>query len=52
MKNVLIGVSVGIPAVKGRAAKVYQYKINLVKYRELMGIDENEPDETDDTIED
>ena len=51
-KNVLIGISVGIPAIKGRELKRYQYKINLVKYRELMGLDESEPDETDDTIED
>ena len=51
-KNVLIGVSVGIPAIKGQKSKQYQYKINLVKYRELMGLDETEPDETDDTIED
>ncbi len=50
--NVLIGLSVGIPAIKGRKPKQYQYKINLVKYRELMGFDENEPDETDETIED
>lgn len=51
-KNVLIGVSVGIPAIKGRESKQYQYKINLVKYREIMGLDETEPDEIDDTIED
>lgn len=50
--NVLIGVSVGIPAIRGRIPKQYQYKINLVKYRELMGLDETEPDESDDTIED
>lgn len=46
----LIGISVGIPAIKGRAPKQYQYKINLIKYRELEGLDI--PDETDDTIED
>lgn len=46
----LIGISVGIPAIKGRAPKQYQYKINLIKYRELEGLDA--PDETDDTIED
>ena len=49
-KKPLIGVSVGIPAIKGHEPKRYQYKINLVKYRELAGLDE--PDETDDTIED
>lgn len=46
----LIGISVGIPAIKGKEPKQYQYKINLIKYRELAGLDE--PDETDDTIED
>ncbi len=46
----LIGISVGIPAIKGREPKQYQYKINLIKYRELEGL--TEPDETDDTIED
>lgn len=50
-KEALIGVSVGIPAVRGKAPKVYQYKINLIKYRELMGIPD-EPEETDETIED
>lgn len=48
--HALIGISVGIPAIKGRAPKQYQYKINLIKYRELEGLDA--PDETDDTIED
>lgn len=46
----LIGISVGIPSIKGREPKRYQYKINLIKYRELEGL--NEPEETDDTIED
>ena len=49
-KDPLIGISVGIPVVKGRPAKEYQYKINLVKYRELQGL--NEPEEIDDSIED
>lgn len=48
--HALIGISVGIPAIKGREPKQYQYKINLIKYRELEGLDA--PDETDDTIED
>ena len=51
-KNVLIGISVGIPAIKGRELKRYQYKINLVMYRELMGSGEYEPDETHETTED
>lgn len=46
----LIGISVGIPAIRGREPKQYQYKINLIKYRELEGL--NEPEELDETIED
>ena len=46
----LIGISIGIPAIKGQAPLKYQYKINLIKYREIVGLDE--PDEVDDTIED
>lgn len=48
--NALVGISVGIPAIKGQAPKQYQYKINLIKYREIEGLDA--PDEIDDTIED
>ena len=47
----LIGISVGIPAIRGKKPEMYQYKINLIKYRELVGIDD-EPDEVDETIED
>lgn len=50
MEYPLIGISVGIPSIRGREPKRYQYKINLIKYRELVGV--NEPEETDDTIED
>lgn len=50
MHNPLIGISVGIPAIRGREPKQYQYKINLVKYRELEGL--TEPEEIDETIED
>ena len=46
----LIGISVGIPSIPGQEAKQFQYKINLIKYRELVGL--NEPEETDETIED
>ena len=50
IKYPLIGISVGIPSIPGKESKQYQYKINLIKYRELVGM--NEPDETDETIED
>lgn len=51
IKEPLIGVSVGIPAVKGKEPKQYQYKVNLIKYREIVGL-YDEPEEIDDTIED
>jgi len=46
----LIGISVGVPRIKGKEPKSYQYKINIVKYRELMGL--NGDEETDESIED
>ncbi len=48
----LIGLSVGIPRIKGKEPKQYQYKINIVKYRELMGFDNEVDAEIDETIED
>lgn len=48
----MIGLSVGMPRIKGREPKQYQYKINIVKYREIMGFDDDLDAETDETIED
>lgn len=48
----LIGLSVGMPRIKGKEPKQYQYKINIVKYREIMGFDDDLDTETDETIED
>ena len=48
----LVGLSVGIPRIKGKEPKQYQYKINIVKYRELMGFDNDADSESDETIED
>ncbi len=45
----LIGISVGIPQISGEAPKSYEYQINIIKYRELFGVDEEE--EVDETIE-
>lgn len=44
----VVGLSIGIPRIDGRANKTLQYKINLVKYKELLGIvdDYEEIDET------
>ena len=48
----MIGLSVGIPRIKGKEPKRYQYKINIVKYRELVGFENDADCERDDTIED
>lgn len=50
IKEPLIGISVGIPRIKGKETVAYQYKINLVKYREIYELDADAPDEVDDTI--
>ena len=50
VKTPLIGLSVGIPAARNKETKQYQYKINLIKYRELAGLDG--PEEIDESIED
>lgn len=48
----MIGLSVGVPRIPGREPKQYQYKINIVKYREIMGFDNEAENESDETIED
>ena len=48
----LIGLSVGVPRILGKDPKQYQYKINIVKYRELMGFGNDVENEVDETIED
>jgi hypothetical protein len=48
----LIGIAVGIPEIKGKEPKTYQYKINLIKLREIEGFDSSVEDEIDNTIED
>ena len=48
----MIGLSVGVPRIPGREPKQYQYKINIVKYREIMGFDIDAENESDETIED
>lgn len=46
----IIGLSIGIPKITGKPIQRFQYKINLVKYRELLGVND-EYNEIDDTIE-
>lgn len=46
----VIGLGLGIPCIDGREKKTYKYKINLIKWRELLDVDEN-PFEVDETLE-
>lgn len=46
----VIGLSLGIPRINGKQSKTYQYKINLVKFKELLGVDD-EYEEIDETID-
>lgn len=44
--NVLIGLSIGIPSISGRKKETYQYRINLVKWREMLEVDDDYVEET------
>ena len=47
----LIGLSIGIPRVEGQEDKKYNYKINVVKWKELYEVEQGEDlDEQDSTI--
>jgi hypothetical protein len=46
----VVGLSIGIPRISGKQSKTYQYKINLVKFKELLGADD-EYEEIDETID-
>ena len=47
----LIGLSIGIPRVEGQEDKKYNYKINVVKWKELYEVEQGEDlDELDSTI--
>lgn len=45
----IVGLSVGIPRISGKPSKSYQYKINLIKYKELLDVDDDF-EEIDETI--
>ena len=44
--NILIGLSIGIPNINGRKKESYRYRINLIKWRELLEIDDDYFEET------
>lgn len=42
----LIGLSMGIPAINGRKKESYRYRINMIRWRELLEIDDDYLEET------
>lgn len=50
LPNPIVGLGIGIPRIDGRENKTYQYKINLVMYKELLDVDDDY-EETDPTVE-
>ena len=42
----LVGLSIGIPSINGRKKESYRYRINLIKWRELLEIDDDYFEET------
>ena len=45
----IIGLSIGIPIIDGKEPQRFTYKINMIKYRELFGADDDF-EENDETI--
>lgn len=46
----VIGLSIGIPIIDGKEPQQFTYKINIVKYRELFGAEDEDFEENDETI--
>ena len=46
----IIGLSIGIPRIDGRESKKYIYKVNIIKWRELFDVDDDDFEEVDETI--
>ena len=46
----VIGLSIGIPLIDGKEPQQFTYKINMIKYRELFGADDDDFEENDETI--
>ena len=47
---IIIGLSIGIPWIDGREAKKYTYKVNVIKWRELFDVDDDNFEEVDETV--
>ena len=44
--DLLIGLSIGIPSINGRKKKTFRYRINLIKWKELLDVDDDYYEET------
>ncbi len=44
--EILVGLSIGIPSINGRKKEAYRYRINLIKWRELLEVDDDYFEET------
>lgn len=43
--NLVFGLAIGFPDIEGKGKKIYKYKINLVKWKEILGIDDDYEEE-------
>ena len=50
INNIVIGISIGIPAIKGQRTKTIKLKINKQKAYEIFGIEDDDYVEVDETI--
>ncbi|SEU01095.1 Z1 domain-containing protein [Enterocloster clostridioformis] len=44
--DLLVGLSIGIPNINGRKKEIFRYRINLVKWKELLDVDDDYLEET------
>lgn len=44
--RIYFGLSIGIPDIDGKEKIVYNYKINLIKWKEIIGVDDDFEEET------
>lgn len=42
LKHYPVGLSIGIPNIDGRPKKTYKYKINLIKWKELLDVEDDD----------
>ena len=47
-RNLWVGIEIGIPSIDGKKRVVYTYTINMIKYRELLGVEDDYYEETGD----